>query len=572
MIVVLTGGTGGAKFVDGLRQAVAPRDLTLIVNTGDDLEWWGLEVSPDLDSITYVLAGLLSRERGWGVEDDTFLCLQMMARLGRPAWFQIGDRDLATHVLRSQLLRAGKTLSEATAEIAARLGIAARILPMSDAPVQTRVETPAGELSFEQYFVERRCADRVQSVRFRGAEHALPAPGVVPAILSAQAVILAPSNPVTSIGPILAVPGIRQALRETPARVAAVSPIVGGRAVSGPAGALMATLGLPVSIAGIAHLYRDFLDVLVVDAGDRGAAEKLAGSRLRVHSTPTIMKSAADKVALARAVLSLFSAEPPRSQAAGELAGRSQPAAQGVGQGLHPAEPARRDGTQGGSRGTGHPMILIPVKNLAHAKQRLAARLAPAARTELAQAMLLDVLETLDAWPNRPPIGIVTSDPFALDLAERFAFEVIPDRANRSETDAIEMATELCRGRGVSSTLVIPGDIPLLTVAEMEAILRAAPSPGSVLVPAADGRGTNAAYRSPAGLFPLRFGDDSFQPHLAAARASEKPCVVLSLPGIALDVDNPAELEQLASAPGETRSQRLARQWGFAPWPRAASE
>jgi 2-phospho-L-lactate guanylyltransferase len=217
-------------------------------------------------------------------------------------------------------------------------------------------------------------------------------------------------------------------------------------------------------------------------------------------------------------------------------------------------------------------MILIPVKNLAHAKQRLAARLAPAARTELAQAMLLDVLETLDAWPNRPPIGIVTSDPFALDLAERFAFEVIPDRANRSETDAIAMATELCRARGVSSTLVIPGDIPLLTVGEVEAILRAAPPQGSVLVPAADGRGTNAAYRSPAGLFPLRFGNDSFEPHLAAARGSAKPCVVLSLPGIALDIDNPAELEQLASAPGETRSQRLARQWGFAPWPRAASE
>ena len=316
---------------------------------------------------------------------------------------------------------------------------------MSDAPVQTRVETPAGELSFEEYFVERRFADQVRSVRFAGAEDALPAPGVVDAILSAQAVILAPSNPVTSIGPILAVPGIRQALRETRAPVAAVSPIVGGRAVSGPAGALMATLGLPVSIAGIAQLYQDFLDVLVVDACDRGAAEKLAGSWLRVHSTHTIMKSAADKVALARAVLSLFSAEPRQSQPAGELAGRSQPAAQGVGQALHPAEPGRRDGTQGGSRGTGHPMILIPVKNLAHAKQRLAARLAPAARTELAQAMLLDVLETLDAWPNRPPIGIVTSDPFALDLAERFAFEVIPDRANRSETDAIEMATELCR-------------------------------------------------------------------------------------------------------------------------------
>jgi LPPG:FO 2-phospho-L-lactate transferase len=571
MIAVLTGGTGGAKFVDGLRLALPPRDLTLIVNTGDDLKWWGLEVSPDLDSITYVLAGLLSRERGWGVQDDTFLCLQMMAHLGRPAWFQIGDRDLATHLLRSQLLQASKTLTEATAEIAARFGIEARILPMSDAPVQTRVGTPAGELSFEEYFVERRFQDQVLSVRFAGAPDALPAPGVVDAILSATAVILAPSNPVTSIGPILAVPGIRQALRETQAPVAAISPIVGGRAVSGPAGALMATLGLPVSIAGIAQVYQDFLDVLVVDACDRGAAEKLEGSSLRVHATNTIMKSASDKVELARAVLSLLSAEHQPSKPSGQVAGRSQHAAQGAGQALNPAKPGR-DETKGPSRGTGLPMILIPVKNLAHAKQRLAALLEPAARTELAQAMLLDVLETLDAWPNRPPIGIVTSDPFALGLAERFAFEVIPDRANRSETDAIEMATELCLARGVRSTLVIPGDIPLVTGHEMEAILHAAPPQGSVLVPAADGRGTNAAYRSPAGLFPLRFGNDSFKPHLAAARATGKPCIVLRLPGIALDVDNPAELQQLASAPGETRSQRLARQWGFAELPRAASE
>jgi LPPG:FO 2-phospho-L-lactate transferase len=571
MIVVLTGGTGGAKFVDGLRQAVPPRDLTLIVNTGDDLEWWGLAVSPDLDSITYVLAGLLSRERGWGVQDDTFLCLQMMARLGRPAWFQIGDRDLATHLLRSQLLQAGKTLTEATAEIAARLGIAARILPMSDAPVRTRVETPAGELSFEEYFVQRHFEDPVRSVRFAGASDALPAPGVLEAILSATGVILAPSNPVTSIGPILAVPGIRQALRETPAPVAAVSPIVGGRAVSGPAGALMATLGLPVSIAGIAQTYQDFLDVLIVDASDRPAAETLEGSSLRVHSTNTLMKSASDKAGLARAVLSLFAAEHQRSKPTGRLVRRSQHRAEGVGQESNQAKLGRDEG-QGPSQGTGLPMILIPVKNLAHAKQRLAARLEPAWRTELAQAMLLDVLETLNAWLNHPPIGIVTSDPFALGLAERFAFEVIPDRANRSETDAIEMATELCRLRGVRSTLVIPGDIPLVTVHELEAILDAAPPQGSVLVPAADGRGTNAAYRSPADLFPLRFGNDSFKPHLAAARATEKACVVLSLPGIALDVDNPAELEQLAGASGETRSQRLARQWGFAELPRVASE
>jgi LPPG:FO 2-phospho-L-lactate transferase len=315
-IVVLTGGTGGAKFVDGLRQVVAQQELTFVVNTGDDLEWWGLQVSPDLDSITYVLAGLLSKERGWGVQDDTFLCLQMMARLGQPAWFQIGDRDLAVHLLRSQLIKAGKTLTEATAEIATRFGIAARILPMSDTRIETRVETPAGELSFEEYFVQRHFQDSVISVRFAGAEDAAPAPGVVDAILSATAVILAPSNPVTSIGPILAVPGIREALRQTPAPVAAVSPIVGGAAISGPAGALLAAQGLPVSIAGVAQAYQDFLDVLIADVCDTEATETLQQSGLRVHCTNTIMKSADDKAELARSVLSLVAAEDrPRSRA-----------------------------------------------------------------------------------------------------------------------------------------------------------------------------------------------------------------------------------------------------------------
>jgi len=186
-------------------------------------------------------------------------------------------------------------------------------------------------------------------------------------------------------------------------------------------------------------------------------------------------------------------------------------------------------------------MILVPVKNLAGAKQRLAARFDQATRTELAQAMLFDVLETLGTWTHRPEVGIVTSDPFALQLAHQFNFSVIPDNANRGETDAIEMATRLCEARGVDSTLVIPGDIPLVKRWELEKILQSAPAQGSVLVRAGDGRGTNAIWRRPAGLFPARFGNDSFEPHYAAAQATGKPCVVLSLPGIALDVDNPSD-------------------------------
>jgi 2-phospho-L-lactate/phosphoenolpyruvate guanylyltransferase len=217
-------------------------------------------------------------------------------------------------------------------------------------------------------------------------------------------------------------------------------------------------------------------------------------------------------------------------------------------------------------------MILIPVKSLANAKQRLASVLDQPTRTQLAQAMLFDVLEALGTWANRPEVSIVTSDPFALELARRFRFQIIPDNANRSETDAIEMATRFCEGRDVDSTLVIPGDIPLIKACELEKILESAPAEGSVLVPAADGRGTNAAWRRPAGLFPLRFGNDSFKPHLAAARATQKPCVVLSLPGIALDIDNPSDLRQLVEAPGETLSQRLARQWDLTDLSLAANQ
>jgi LPPG:FO 2-phospho-L-lactate transferase len=304
MITVLTGGTGGAKFVDGLRQVVPPEELTIIVNTGDDLLWWGLYVSPDIDSITYVLAGLLSRERGWGVKGDTFYCLQAMGQLGQPVWFHTGDRDLAVHVLRSKLLADGKTLSEVTTDICDKLGVKAHILPMSNSRVETRVGTPIGELSFEEYFVQRWYQDPVESIRFAGAADAEPAPGVIDAILGADIVLLAPSNPVTSIGPILAVPGVRDALQRTQGKIAAVSPIIAGEAVAGPAGILMASQGLDVSVSGVAEAYHDFLDMLVIDVRDEQSAEQLKQSGLRVHVTKTLMRTAEDKAELANSVLS----------------------------------------------------------------------------------------------------------------------------------------------------------------------------------------------------------------------------------------------------------------------------
>ncbi len=332
MIAILTGGTGGAKFVQGMVRALPPEDVTVIVNTGDDLRWWGLHVSPDLDSVTYALAGLLSRERGWGVEGDTFTCLERMRQLGAPAWFQLGDRDLATHLRRTELLATGLTLSQATAEITGALGIASRILPMTDDPVETRVlvessvqpgkaasskqqghsADPAAcrlplaagaEFSFQEYFVRERWQPAVHGVRFAGAEAARPAPGVLETIADAEAIFLAPSNPITSIGPILAVPGIRQALRETRVPLVAISPIIGTAAVSGPAGELMRCAGLPVSAAGVAQAYRDFLDVLLVDNADSDRLAEVDALGVHAVLAPAIMHSDDDKLALAQAAL-----------------------------------------------------------------------------------------------------------------------------------------------------------------------------------------------------------------------------------------------------------------------------
>jgi LPPG:FO 2-phospho-L-lactate transferase len=305
MIVVLTGGTGGAKFVDGLRRVLPAEELTVIVNTGDDHVWWGLYVSPDIDSIVYVLADLLSSERGWGVRGDTFHCLQAMKGLGEEAWFSVGDRDLATHLLRTQLLSQGQTLSSATSYIAQKLGVRSRILPMSDMRVETRVDTPVGDLSFEEYFVKRWYQDPVNAVRFAGASEAEPAPGVLESIAAAQAVLIAPSNPVTSVGPILAVPGIHEALQSTPAKVVAVSPIIGDAAVSGPAADLMKAQGFDVSIAGVAKAYGGFLDILIADDSDDAAAQSLTGDGLQVHCTNILMRDTEDKMRIARAALAL---------------------------------------------------------------------------------------------------------------------------------------------------------------------------------------------------------------------------------------------------------------------------
>src|SRR5262249_8311754 len=244
---------GAAKLLRGL--VAADADLTAVVNTGDDTEVWGLHVSPDLDTITYALAGRLDLARGWGRADETFHCLEAMAALEAPTWFALGDRDLATHLVRTHALAGGRSLSQVTAEIARRLGVGPAVLPMSDDRVRTRVRTPLGWLTLQEYFVREKAQVDVLEVAYEGAADAGPAPDVPAATRDADAIVVCPSNPVTSVGPILAVPGIAAALAATRAPVVAVSPIIGGAAVSGPAGQLMAARGLPVSPLGVARAY-----------------------------------------------------------------------------------------------------------------------------------------------------------------------------------------------------------------------------------------------------------------------------------------------------------------------------
>ena len=302
-VVALAGGTGAAKLLRGLAPLLPPDALTVIGNTGDDTELWGLHISPDLDTVSYTLAGLIDERKGWGLRDETFNTLEQMPRFGEPGWFGLGDRDLATHLHRTRLLREGRGLAEVTADIAAALAVPARVLPMSDQPVRTRILGPEGWITFQEYFVRDKAQTDVRGVEYAGAAAAAPAPGVLSALGDAEAVIVCPSNPITSIGPILAVPGIVEALQDTDATVIGVSPIVGGEAVSGPAGRLMAMAGLPVSAVGVARAYASWLDVLVIDERDRGLLPELATLGVRGVAAPTLMTDRAAETALARRVL-----------------------------------------------------------------------------------------------------------------------------------------------------------------------------------------------------------------------------------------------------------------------------
>ena len=303
MIVVLAGGVGAARFLQGLVQVVPQNRLTVIVNTGDDRDFYGLHVSPDIDIVTYTLAGLVDETHGWGIRNDTNNAMQQLTAYGNEDWFLLGDRDLATHIHRTNLLKQGKTLSEVTENLRLHFCLDIRILPMTDQPVATHIQTPAGLFHFQEYMVKRHCADEVQDVLFVGASQARPAPGVLDAIKDAEAILLAPSNPIVSIGSILAVPGIHDALHEASGMVVAVSPIVGGAPIKGPADKLMSGLGIEVSPVGVARCYRDFLDVMVIDEQDTHLVSHIEDLGIPAVATNTIMRDLDAKAALARNVI-----------------------------------------------------------------------------------------------------------------------------------------------------------------------------------------------------------------------------------------------------------------------------
>jgi LPPG:FO 2-phospho-L-lactate transferase len=289
----------------GLHDVIDPRDLTVIVNTGDDITLHGLKISPDLDIVTYTLAGIVDAAKGWGYRGETFHALKRLAAFGRINWFNLGDRDLATHIHRTAMLAEGKTLSDAAESIRLGLGVKARILPMSDNPVPTMIDSAEGELHFQEYLVKRRAEPVVRGICFDGAEKASPAKGVLEAIRDADRILVCPSNPLISIGPILAVPGIREALRACKAKVIAVCPIVAGKSLKGPSDKMLAELGHEASAQGVAKLYADFTGTFVIDLADRAQAESIRGLGMKVAVVPTVMKTRPQKRKLARSLLAL---------------------------------------------------------------------------------------------------------------------------------------------------------------------------------------------------------------------------------------------------------------------------
>ena len=535
LVVALSGGIGGAKLALGLSRILAPDNLIVVANVGDDFEHLGLHVSPDSDTLMYALAGLDNTKLGWGRRDETWSFMETLAALGGEDWFRLGDRDLAVHVERTRRLEAGEPLSAITADFCRRLGVAPRVCRRPTTALRTRLRTDEGWLDFQDYFVRLQCRPQVRELAFDGAQDARPQPDLVAALSDERlrAVVVCPSNPFISVEPILAVRGMREALARCGAPVVAVSPIIGGRAVKGPTAKMMTELGIIPGAAAVAARYGDLIDGYVMDVEDAGEAAQVAA---KVTLAPTLMTSLAEKEQLARVVL----------EAADALASSE---------------------TRPGLRCVSGIWAIVPVKEFEGAKQRLSPALSADERRVLAATMLEDVLDALSAVRELAGLLVVTIDPAATSLATRYGARVVADGARDGHTGAVTAAARLLVREGHAAMMTMPGDIPRATSAEIAATVAAhRAAPAFTIVPAHDDLGSNTIVMSPPDAVPLRFGEDSFYPHLDAARARGIEPLVVRHPGIGMDIDNPVDLVAFLrmSPPAATRTLAFLEQSGVA--------
>ncbi len=526
-VVALSGGVGGAKLALGLARIVPPEALTVIANVGDDFEHLGLAISPDIDTLTYVLAGLDDTARGWGRRGESWAFMAALAELGGESWFNLGDRDLALHVERTRRLRAGETLSQVTADIARRLGIGPRILPASDDPVRTVVDTADGPLAFQHYFVREQCRPAVRGFRYDGADRARAQPEALAALAAPdlQAVVICPSNPYISVDPILAIPALRRALADCAAPVVAVSPIVGGSGAQGAGG-------------------QD-------DGGTWPAADR-RGSGAPLWRADRRVRAGRSRRRPGGRGPRAWDCRPDRAHG--------------------DAQPGRQNGACPGGAGFrgDAPIVcaamwaIVPVKSFSGAKSRLAAVLAPAERSGLAAAMLDDVLAALAATPGLGGVLVVTGQPELAPAGVR----VLVDRESRGQSAAVAQGIRALAAEGTRAMVTLPGDVPLATADEIAQVIAQivprGPGPAVSIAPARDRLGTNALAVAPSDLIGFSFGEASFEPHVAAARAAGAEPRILDLPGIGLDIDTPDDLRELIARGAGGATARFLESAGIA--------
>jgi LPPG:FO 2-phospho-L-lactate transferase len=544
-VVALAGGVGGAKLAAGLQAHLGER-LVVVVNTGDDLEVHGLAVWPDIDTVTYTLAGLDDRERGWGLADERWTVMDALERLGGDAWFRLGDRDLATHLFRTGRLREGARPTEIALEVGRALGARARVLPMCDRPVRTEVRTDDGWLEFQEYFVHRRQTPEVRAVRFLGLEMAAPTPEVAGALGEASVVVVAPSNPIVSIGPILAVPGMAAALAGARARgvpIVAISPIVGGRALKGPADRMLASLGHDASALGVARLYRDLATGFVLDEIDRAMAPDVEALGLAVHVTDTIMVDDAARARLAAEVLAF----------AGRVAARAGAGATPVDPGADPGSTAAASAPAAVAvPSVGRLIAVVPIRALEGAKSRLGEALDAEERRDLVTALLLRTVRAALATPGVTEVIVVSADPAALRLAGEAGASTVLQREGELN-EGLEAARREALARGATALVVLPADLAWVDPEAVRTLLvEAGDGPVVGLAPDRLGRGTNALYLAPPDVVPFAFGPESRAAHHRLAMAADARYVEVEGP-LALDVDTPDDLLRLEEREGQVR-------------------